>query len=146
MKSIKKDIKSLFRFDAIRISKLLEIAQYTILAFILGFFFGGMLNKYMPNIQFDNNRNQSAPELFVDILLNVFFIAIALYYSEKILKIVRHIIPFYFSLSDKYIPCMKNECIIGITMGLSISFFNSMPNFMDKIKKLYYKIFEGVED
>ena len=38
MKGFRKDIKNLFRFDAIRISKLLEIAQYTILAFILGFF------------------------------------------------------------------------------------------------------------
>ena len=143
MKDFRKDIKNLFRFDAIRISKLLEIAQYTILAFILGFFFGGTLNKYMPNIQFDNVLEQSTPELFVDILLNVFFIAIALYYSEKILKTIRRFIPFYFSLSKKYVPCMKNECLLGTTMGLSISFINSMPNFIDKINKLYNKIFEN---
>ena len=134
-------LKNLFRIDTIRVSKLLEIGQYTILAFILGFLFGSLINDHVPTFQFDDDPKQSASELLAEVLTNVFFIAICLYYSHKILDIIRYEVPFLFSLNKKYIPCMKDECIVGVTLGFSLSFLSSMTNFRDKVKKLHEKLF-----
>ena len=136
-----KALKNFFRIDKIRISKLLEIGQFTVLSFILGFGAGSFLNAHVPQLQFDDDPKQSTSELLADVLTNVFLISICLYYSHKILDIVRHKVPFLFSLDKKYIPCMKNECITGITLGFSLSFLSSMTDFRDKVKKLHVKLF-----
>ena len=138
-----KAMSNFFRLDAIRLSKLLEIGQFTILAFILGFTSGSFLNNHVPQLQFDDDPKQSTSELLADVLTNVFLISICLYYSHKVLDIVRHEIPFLFSLDKKYIPCMKNECIVGITLGFSLSFLSSMTDFRDKVKKLHVKLFHS---
>ena len=139
--NLKSSLKNLFRIDSIRASKLLEIGQFTILAFILGFISGSILNDYAPVFQFDDDPKQSTSELLSDVLTNVFLISICLYYSHKILDIIRHEVPFLFSLDKRYVPCMKNECIVGITLGFSLSFLSSMTDFRDKVKKLHEKLF-----
>jgi hypothetical protein len=133
--------KNFFRIDKIRISKLLEIGQFTVLSFILGFVGGSFLNAHVPQLQFDDDPKQSASELIAEILLDVFLIAISLYYSHKILDMVRDNIPFLFSLDKKYIPCMKGECLRGVAVGFSLSYIASMKNFYKKVNKLRDKFF-----
>jgi len=140
-KEIKKHLDNLVRLDAIRLSKLLEISQYTILAFILGFISGSILNDYLPDVNIDKNTDQSDLELILDILLNTFLIAISVYYSHKLLNLVKVAVPFYFSLSKKYISCKKNECTVGIALGFSLSFMGSMTKYKNKIKKLHDRLF-----
>ena len=45
---LRDELRSFFRMDAIRLSKFVEIFQFTALSFFLGFFLGSTLNKVMP--------------------------------------------------------------------------------------------------
>ena len=139
--NLKSSLKNLFRIDSIRASKLLEIGQFTILAFILGFISGSVLNDYAPVFQFDDDPKQSTTELVAEILLDVFLISVSLYYSHKILNMIKDNIPFMFSLSNKYIHCKKNECKTGVSVGFSLSYLSSMKNFGKKVDKLRSKLF-----
>ena len=136
-----KAVSNFFRLDAIRLSKLLEIGQFTILAFILGFVSGSFLNNHVPQLQFDDDPKQSTTELVAEILLDVFLISVSLYYSHKILNMIKDNIPFMFSLSNKYIHCKKNECKTGVSFGFSLSYLSSMKNFGKKVDKLRSKLF-----
>jgi hypothetical protein len=137
VKKFSEELKSLFRMDRIRLSKFVEIFQFTALSFFMGFFFGSSLNKIIPEV----DDNVSTPKLILDLLFQLFILAIALYYSEKILKIVRHHFPLILRFSKKYRPCAKGECILGVTLGFSLSFIGSMENFHDKVKLLHNRIF-----
>ena len=60
---IRKGLINLFRIDAIRISKLFEMFQYTILAFILGFISGSLINKRLPKVE----KDEPTPNLIADL-------------------------------------------------------------------------------
>ena len=57
--NLNKNLESLFRFDKVRILKILEITQYSVLAFFIGMFFGDYLDKNLP----DNDKNDSKSKI-----------------------------------------------------------------------------------
>ena len=65
---IRKGLNNLFRIDAIRISKLFEMFQYTILAFILGFISGSLINKRLPKVE----KDEPTPNLIADLFVQIF--------------------------------------------------------------------------
>ncbi len=138
VKRLKKELEGFFRMDAIRLSKFVEIFQFTALSFFLGFFLGSTLNKVMPDLDDDIPTH----ELLLDILFQLLVIAIALFYSEKILKIIKHHVPVIFSFTKNYIPCARGECALGVTLGFSLSFMGSMEVFHKKVQLLHERIFK----
>lgn len=134
---IRKGLNNLFRIDAIRISKLFEMFQYTILAFILGFISGSLINKRLPKVE----KDEPTPNLIADLFVQIFLVSVCLYYSQKILRLVKDTIPFFFSLSKKYVPCKHNECIVGVTLGFSLSFMGSLSSFHDRVELLHERFF-----
>ena len=136
---LREELRSFFRFDAIRLSKFVEIFQFTALSFFLGFFLGSTLNKVMPEVDDDIPTH----ELLLDLLFQLLILAIALYYSEKLLKIIRHHVPVIYRFSKKYIPCAKGECTLGVTLGFSLSFMGSMENFHKKFQLLHERVFHA---
>ena len=69
------DIESLFRFDSIRLFKLLEISYYSIISFSICLLFGNYLenDKLMPYIfkSYDYDK-VSISKIFVDICKDIF--------------------------------------------------------------------------
>ena len=101
MNDFKKNVERLFRFDLIRVSKLLEITQYTIITFILAFFSGVLIDKiFYIDIKTETIDTISNVELVSKILLQILLIVIISYYIQKIVILI----PFLFPLTKNYIP------------------------------------------
>ena len=134
------DIESLFRFDSIRLFKLLEIFYYSIISFSICLLFGNYLenDKLMPYIfkSYDYDK-VSISKIFVDICKDIFSLIIVSYYTKKLLKVI----PFIFaSLNKNYIPSKKGEINLGITLGMGLVFYTSLHTLSDKIKNLNKRI------
>ena len=122
--------------DSIRITKLLELFQYTTLSFFMGFVMGSIINHYLP----ESNENISTSELFSEIIIEIFLISSSLYYCHKMLKLIKLNTPFLFSLTKRYVPCKKGECDIGIALGFSLSFYHVLIKFKNKMDILQVRL------
>lgn len=129
------NFEKLIRFDSIRISKLLEQIQFTIIVFFIAFFIGSMTDKLFP---LNKTPDQTTDyELIRDLLLQLILIVITAYYIMKI----AHVIPFFFSLSDKYVPSAHGESSAGGSLAMAIIFVGVQKNFQARLsllKSRYY--------
>jgi hypothetical protein len=129
------DVERLLRFDTVRVSKLLEQTQFAIIVFVIAFFVGSMTDKLFP-ISTEPEK-LSDWELWRDLFLQLALIAISAYYIKK----VAAIIPFFFSLSDKYVPSSKGESMAGAGLAMAIIFVGVQRNFqarLNLLKNRYY--------
>ena len=122
-----KKLNSLKRLDMIRVMKLLEFAQYAILATAAALITGPILNK---SLFAAPHNKKSTSTLLTEIFIEVGIIGVVIYYIKKII----HIIPFFFqSLYHKYIPSYHNEAMIGIAIGIDLVFNHTQTNLIEKI-------------
>ena len=138
MNDLKKNVERLFRFDLIRVTKLLEMTQYTLITFILAFLSGILVdNICYIDITSETIDTISNIELITKILLQVILIVIFSYYIQKIVILI----PFLFPLTKGYIPSMKNESIIGISLAMSMIYVSIQTNFKNKLLLLKERTF-----
>lgn len=132
--------KRIFRSDSIRLFKLFEIIYYTIISFIITLIVGNLVenDNYMPYIfkKYDYEKVDKWT-LLKDILIDLAFFSIFLYYLNKTLKCIPFILS---SLNKKYIPSMKGEMITGVGIGSGIVLYTSLPTIKDKINAFNSKI------
>lgn len=121
-------VERLFRFDLIRASKLLEIVQFTLVIFVLGFIIGSKIDQLFPII----TTEPSNIELIRDISLQLALLSIAIYYITKIAQVI----PFVLSLTNQYIPSMKGEALFGGSIALTIIFVGVQKNFQARLALL----------
>lgn len=120
-------IESLLRVDTVRASKLLEQIQFAIIVFIIAFFVGSYTDKLFPVKK--DVENITNFELYKDLLLQLCLIVISSYYITKFVKII----PFFFKLSDKYIPSAHGESMAGASLAMAIIFVGVQKNFQSRI-------------
>tara|TARA_B100001248_G_C27018652_1_gene290941 strand:+ start:96 stop:509 length:414 start_codon:yes stop_codon:yes gene_type:complete len=126
-----KNLQTLFRFDKIRICKILEMSQYCIIGFTLTLIIGNFLNIYI--LSDDDLRNKSSLYLFFNIMIELIIIVIILYYIKKLINCF----PYMFSfISKKYIPSFKNESNNGYIIGSSIILMITLTNLDNKLNEL----------
>ena len=125
-----KALKKLLTFDKIRISKLLEISQYSILSIIPSIIIGKWLNTFFTD--YSNKVIKNKYSLILSVLINVIVYVVATFYIEKIVRIF----PFYFSLDKNYKPCLKDECKIGITTSILLFFITTQTALLHNVNKL----------
>ncbi len=140
-------IRSLFRFNDVRIMQLLELVQYGFLYFVLGFIFGSSLEMLFPTFEEEKPVQQVAVEVLGQSLIFV----ILVFYIRKIAKLV----PFLFVLKwdldgngriPTYRPYETSEYAGEITIALVL--IASQVNLLKKIDLLsrsVYKFFMGGE-
>ena len=131
----KDNFERLIRFDTIRISKLLEMIQYAVIVFILAFFIGSATDSLFPLPKPEEKISDF--DLYKDIFLQLCLIVISVYYITKIAQVI----PFFFSLSDKYIPSAKDENMKGAGIALAIIFVGVQKNFQGRIELLKKKFY-----
>ena len=130
-----KNLQNLFRFDKIRLCKLLEIIQYCIIGFIITLISANILNNYI--LSGDELKNQSSIYLFFNILIELIILVIVLYYIKKLV----YCFPFMFSfISKNYIPSFKNESKDGYIIGSSIILMITLTNLDKKLSELDKRI------
>ena len=127
--------ESLVRFDAVRVSKLLEQIQFAIIVFVIAFFVGSMTDKLFPINK--DTESMHDYELWRDIFLQLALIVISAYYISKVAKLI----PFFFSLTEQYIPSGHGESAAGAALAMAIIFVGVQKNFQARIailKTRYY--------
>lgn len=123
----RESIENLLRVDSIRASKLLEQIQFAVIVFIIAFFVGSYTDKLFPINK--NVEDITDFELYKDLLLQLCLIVISSYYITKLVKII----PFFFKLSDKYIPSSHGESMAGASLAMAIIFVGVQKNFQTRI-------------
>ncbi len=126
---IKKNYTRLFRFDSIRISKLLEILQNSFIVFILSFFLGTFIDKFFKS---EDVEKEDAFTLSWKIVLQFTLIVIFAYYIRKVVDII----PFFFSLTKDYVPSKKGEKATGVSLAMAIVFVGVQKNFLERLTRL----------
>ena len=107
-------LEKLTRFDKIRLLKLLEMTQYSLLAFFIGLILGHTLDSVLP--ESDNKKTTS--RIVSEVILNIFGIVLSVYYIKKSLVLF----PFLLSGIKGYEPSKKNESYIGVTIVFGLIF------------------------
>jgi len=124
-----KNVKRLTRTDSIRIMKLLEIVQFSVIGFTLGMIIGGLINKIFP--EFDEDKNKYY--IFVETMIEMSVLIIVAYYIKKIAIII----PFCCDgFNNKYKSGLHNENSSGISLGLAFVFAATQTNLEKKVKYL----------
>tara|TARA_Y100000590_G_C15635058_1_gene982631 strand:- start:760 stop:1191 length:432 start_codon:yes stop_codon:yes gene_type:complete len=125
----KSQLKSLLRFDIIRILKLLEIAQYTILAALSAIILGPLINLILPA----QNATDSSLKIILYIIVELGVIGVFTYYIRKLVLLI----PFLFSsLNKKYIANRRGSALLAIGVGLGIVFNRTQINLLERIDNL----------
>ncbi len=125
----KTEFNKLLRFDSIRFLKLLEILQNSVLGFMLGLVFGGMIDKY----SFDLDKNKSTSQILFEVILQVTLFTIGSYYIKKMVNSINFCCGFF---NKKYKPSLHLESSTGITIGLAYVFSATQFKLHKKIKYL----------
>ena len=127
------NLKRLFRFDSIRLFKLLEISYYSIIAFFLTLITINIFENdhLFPLFLIDYPEEKEIG--YIKLLLNTFFdiafIVIIIYYLRKILNCI----PFLFkSFNKKYKSSLKDEMNIGITIGMGMVIYYTLHSIKKK--------------
>tara|TARA_Y100000590_G_scaffold99513_1_gene113131 strand:- start:49 stop:468 length:420 start_codon:yes stop_codon:yes gene_type:complete len=122
--SFKSELRSILRFDIIRLLKLLEIAQFTILAAFSAMLLGPMINSKSPDV------SDNIATLFVEVFAEIGFLGIFIYYIRKIILLI----PFFFSwVSKKYIHNRKGSALLAIGVGMGLIFNQTQTKLFKKI-------------
>lgn len=129
------NLASLTRFDLVRVSKLIQQIQSTLVVFILAFFLGTLIDKLFPTV--GDPAEISNFTLFKDLGLQIALITIAAFYIMKFAKVI----PFFFALSKDYIPNAHGEASEGAGLAMALIFGSIQKNFQARIsvlKSRYY--------
>jgi hypothetical protein len=128
-------VQSIFRLDEVRVMQILEITQYSIIYFVLGFMLGAGLEIIFP----DFDENMPIENVIVEVLAQLVLFVVLVFYVRKIAKLI----PFLFVLNwdlngdgkiPKYKPYLTAEYSGEITIGLVL--IGSQLNFLRKIDLL----------
>ena len=139
-------IKNLLKFDSIRRMKLLEMCQFCLIGFILGYLNGTFLNNYIfieykkenyVNKEYPRLVGNLNPKLWLHLLMDIIIIVITTYYLKKL----TYVIPFIFApLDTKYKSGLKSENLVGFTIGIGFIYLRVLDNFQSRVDLLIGKI------
>lgn len=121
---VKEHFVRLVRFDTIRLDKLVEITQYTIISYFLGWVVAAIINGFLLRYS-ENLEDYKTFTLILLMMISVIILTVAAYYIGKIVSVV----PALFPVDVDYVPSKKGESGVGIGVGLGLSYFSQIPAF-----------------
>ena len=124
------NLTSLTRFDLVRVSKLIQQIQSTLIVFVLAFFLGSLIDKLFPTV--GDPDLVSNFTLFKDLGLQLALMTIAAFYIMKFAKVI----PFFFALSRDYIPNAHGEAAEGAGLAMALLFGAVQKNFQARVAVL----------
>ena len=130
-------LKNLLRIDVIRILRLCEISQYTILYAFVTLLIAPRLDKLFPTF----DKKKSSLELLIEIIIQLTVVSIIIFYIRKIVKIIP---PIGSILSSMYKIGTTSEYNGGIIIGLVL--VHSQYNLSTKLEELKKRIEKAEEE
>ncbi len=137
-KDLSERVASLFSFDCVRISRILETAQYGLIFALLAFFFGFAIDcLFRPTYPKPTKRVIGCKEPVYSmaqmawalcfVCLQVMVAAVSVIYVRKLGELV----PFFFNLCpEKYVPHWKVKEQEG-ELGLALAFVGVLTTLID---------------
>jgi len=128
---INKKLRSVFEINHIRLQKIMEMSQDTIVAFIVSLMAATFFNKY----SFNFNLNEDNPTILAKTLVEFVILIIVLYYVRKLISVI----PFLFKYTTNYIPgrpSSDGEGLLGKVVTVAIVFSTILVKLKAKIKHL----------
>ena len=125
----------LTNISLIRAEKILEMTQSSILYFIIGLFFGIILEKIFPTDDANTVKNRTTQQLIGLIFLQLCAITIVVFYINKILPLV----PFIFYIPP-YVPGLKGRNKMGGTIILTLILYRTQMSFVNRVAELIIRL------
>ena len=107
----------------VRMFKLIEIIQYSIIYSVLGFFSAVIFDVCLPNF----NPATPVPLILGEVVVQLVLFSVAIFYITKVAKLF----PLVVTPDPTFHPYLTEEYVGGIALG--IMFLKVQPNFGDKI-------------
>ena len=127
------DISQFFAVDKLdnfltRIEELLELTQTSIVYFIVSLFLGILIDKIIPDFEEGEPLHKTISLLCFQIILNSF----GVFYMEKIIRSI----PFVFHFYHKYKPQSSLQTRVGEAVAISLVFFVTQDDLINRISYL----------
>ena len=129
-KKIETNWERLIRFDEVRFYKLVEIAYYSIISFLLAIFLGPILNILTPKLN-DKDKDNFV-YILIESAINFALILIVAYYIYKIVRVI----PFFLNFSDKYVSSLKGENEVALGFVTSIILYGSQTRLRSNLTQI----------
>lgn len=124
-KTFDQKIESILRFDKIRLHKLIELSQYSILACLLTIKIGKFVNHIIPA----HDPKETLFETYMYVILNIIAMIVSVYYVRKIVLLV----PYIFRFDTDYIVSKHDESLLGESIGFGIVFATTQIKLKQRI-------------
>lgn len=125
-----------FKFDSIHLHKIMEMSQYSLMAFCFALMGASFVNKmgmkHRPRL-----KVMSTSELFGHIMVMTLIIVILSRYIPKFVRIM----PFLFHFDRNYAPDYKGEARMGIDIAMGLAFFTCIYNYYDYMDEITDRLF-----
>jgi hypothetical protein len=121
-------LQKLIIFDKIRIGKILEIFEYSLISYILVIITVTILNKFIFTETKKEIEEFSTKNLIIRIFLELFFLIIILFYLRKIILL-------FPSLPALYISGFQEQTVMDYVIHTALIFF-----FLDIITNIKFKM------
>lgn len=125
------------RFDTIRVCKLYELMQYTLITIPIAWLGNSLVMLFLQKYA-QNPDKYSVGQLIFTIIVAVMMIVVLAYYIPKLVVIVAPLFPFQGS---GYKPSMKGESMIGIGTAFGMFFYGSMVHFGSIVTNIGERIY-----
>lgn len=125
-------IKELFAFDKIRLGKIVEILQSSLISVLIVSIFGYLFKIIKREFLGPINENENLFIMYLKISIEVFLISLLLFYLRKLIMIVPSIASYLFKGFKPYttMDYTMSMCIVIIIVEL----FSDMKEDLDVIK------------
>ena len=126
--SFDKQFQKLISFDKIRIGKILEIFQYSLISYVFVIITVTLLNKFVFTETKKEIEEKSTKLLIIRFFFEIFFLIIVLFYLRKIIML-------FPSLPALYISGFQEQTIMDYVIHTALIFF-----FLEIITNIKFKM------
>ena len=126
---------NIFKFDSIHLEKLLEISQYSLMAFFLALVVSNYINGLMIKDRIKTSSLKTST-LILKISIYTVLIAIAAKYIPKIIRVL----PFLGWWDSHYKPDWHGEATYGIATAMGLAFYTVLYNYFSMVEELSYRM------
>ena len=126
--SFNKQFQKLIKFDKIRIGKILEIFEYSLISYILVIITITILNNFIFTQTKKEIEEFSTPQIIIRIFLELFLLIIVIFYLRKIILL-------FPSLPALYISGFQEQTVMDYVIHTALIFL-----FLDIITNLNFKM------
>ena len=126
--SFDKQFQKLISFDKIRIGKILEIFQYSLISYVFVIITVTLLNKFIFTESKEEIEEQSTKQLIIRFFFELFFLIIVLFYLRKIIML-------FPSLPALYISGFQEQTVMDYVLHTALVFF-----FLEIITNIKFKM------